>query len=1154
MDVLVAPAAPGAFGPLPNGVPIAARSEQRDREAQRRLDKRTQMRRDPTMIRNAAAMRERKRQREAVQEQHRENRLGLDAPRANDVQALQNLLAQGHIKMELVENIPPGWLLFSEAGLGVAMTPDQIAQHRRIRADAVAAGMSAMVPALAPWHACGILKFPPVVGMLRSIGGDRFVNFFGDPNMERWAIEVPLAKALGLFVAGWVLPDPIIDPDWNAGGVGPYLAYVPDTDDAAGVPIVDPQVEAAESERRQSYADYLRERLAQPGTYEADQQLALPPPSAAEQGAGELPPSMAAGNPGLEPILEEQAFPPENLMQHWARKIINLALALGPPPAAVAQFQERVRGLMRSLTDAYGYGDDGRITTLRLELGVFYEEMADEWPLARSKGGDSTTFNVRELLYDKVNELMAATVAALVSSQSPRYSPQSPDYSPQSPRYSPDSALPDAPADLAPEAPADGSDTLVAEPVVQEPEVADPPPPPGLSAQQVQINTVQRAAVERKPPPSAYNSLLEYQQSNVYKAGVRKVESGEIGDFNGAHAALVPTLHQRSQYFYVHTEAFDIEQRVAGLYGDDSNLVRNKRYTMNDDTYFATSVFKQSYDETVEISPPPLTPPLYKTLRVWGVAADDPQSMGLFGHHQMAHMYKHMVEEGHVMFSVNKDKALQFFPSDLCCSNVWWWHAKTEYLPSSLRWHLIGSGSFNKAYRLCRSSGTELPDHFLFLPPTRIAYDMTLSQADLKGAFAPTKQNGLLYRIAYSRGLAGDPYGINRPLRELMIAGYAASKGLGPKIFAAYIVPGGRNDCYIPHMRMNPGDPDEQMASPLHRPAVHPDRRVFEAGKKPYAPWFKDPVAWSDIVRSGTEVYTPLKDWSLPTTKRGEWYSMVVIMESFAGDMKHLRVRNDTQRDMVVDKLFKCFEQMGRAGILHCDIKPANMVQRTWRSGAAASAPSTPEWDGLEIRPIDFDPYFVKITPWLPWEVIALVNATQYFAILTCHPGYPDQGLRIPAIPRLRALYDTCNTRYPTGLAAAFRALKPDFSPTAGPAVFNGNRAMRGDMPFGIFNMLADEFEAARAFRKWVDNYMRGQCPDYAWTDRGTPKEAGMLARLIAFILYEDASKAKVATPDNPVVPFDAPAGGAPDGIWGDDTVLGQMGALRLEPENAAAA
>ena len=105
---------------------------------------------------------------------------------------------------------------------------------------------------------------------------------------------------------------------------------------------------------------------------------------------------------------------------------------------------------------------------------------------------------------------------------------------------------------------------------------------------------------------------------------------------------------------------------------------------------------------------------------------------------------------------------------------------------------------------------------------------MTNKTKDLERLFAPAKQNGIIMRVAYRPD--GDFFGIHSPMRELMIAGYAASKGVGPRIFAAYIVPGNTmNECHPPRVYKNPGDYQEQLADPIYRPDLQDPNSEYEA-------------------------------------------------------------------------------------------------------------------------------------------------------------------------------------------------------------------------------------------------------------------------------------------------------------------------------------
>lgn len=820
--------------------------------------------------------------------------------------------------------------------------------------------------------------------------------------------------------------------------------------------------------------------------------------------------------------MEEKDWPPTDKLEYWSMVIILVSIEMfkkfAPVSMAGAPTDLRMENKNKSdvmwtweaIQGKYDKNEDNLITRLRIRVDAFIDDTEKERPIMLKTGSKRS-----------VKEYLKTTIDTMVSRMA--LANKWPDtllddthkgvllkQLPSPPQSSQPSQL------NAPEKDITHSDRVALEEmgIVQPPDEPDPVPPKGLSIMQVQQNTVEKAKKERKPMPGAYNPIVEYTQSLLYKKGKADVLDGYAKDFKAAHVILMPTLKDRGNYFYVHTEECDIEKPLAKVYEDGTNTVTDKNYTLGGVQYNMNTVFAPSskynkfeYSETTDPN---------RTYRIYAVHADDSQSVGLFGDKQMNNFYQQMVVKGIVMFSVNKSKAIQFFPEQYCCSNVWWWESKLNFLPSTLRFHKVGQGSFNVVYRLLRNASstknsTPPPDHFLFLPPTRVAYDMSLNQGNLKNAFASTKQNGILYRIAYFPD--GDDFGIQGPMRELMMAGYAASKNIGPKIFAAYVIPKG---AHPPMMKMNPGDEDEQLANPIY--CANPGRK---AGEKPSSPWYSSKMFWKDIVNEkGPEwslMASPRKDWQYQETRTGGWQKMVVVMESYTADVTELRITNQRQKTEVVNKLFECFEKMGKAGILHCDMKPQNMVQRTWKEGKSI------DWNKIEIRAIDFDPFFVKIVPWLPWEVIALINAVEYFAFLTCHSShYFDSKL---TIEKLAALNKTCNEQYPDGIAAAFRALKPNYDGMQrGPVNLNGKHNDRYDnkekVPFQLYNMFSDEWEAARAFRRWTGWYMEQSCSDYGATSSMAPADTGMLARLLSWIKEKDASKAKF-DPQNPGnVPF----------------------------------
>lgn len=1264
--------------------------------------------------------------------------LAPDPVTPDNLTTLKAWLSENFLEMTWVSNVADGWLLMKEAGRGFAMTREQIEAHGRWRAEAATLKARHLVPDLTPWYQMGILKYTPALNLLKDVGFDLFVNFFEDETKQHWAIEVPLAKELGLFVNGWVTSQ-LNDMEWDNGREDPNLAISPfaEDDGADDMPALNPGVVVLETERGQEYDEYMRARMQQPNTntYEMDQQLELEnPPTAEERGEGVLPISVEAGNPGEAPPLPpDEEFPGTMHIRYWANEVYMLVIELTrealmdeKPPRmdignedakrAIGRKFEEIKPMLADPNPDWAADIDFRIIALRVRIAEFIDELPavvllDDKDQSQALSTFAQNFvtktlytavdgmfsmdtNFKPLLFPPDNTPMElklvdgeewpgntrfATmskeiikVAVLLSQDMPKLHHQlahdifgsveadvvkkpnpvilnklfddlasAPFSQPVGPAgedsrisylrirvaafieaVEDDMPGPQRQQGLAgggfnsstfrrlkdnvyeivqddnyvfedspdPMQVDMGSETEMEQELfaAMSPANPDEVPKEGRSVAKVQQETATKARAMQNPLPSDYHPIVEYKKTPMYTAAANKALSGALlTNWKNAYSLLLPSVKQRYDYFYVHTEYLKHDGALKSFFTDNKNSVKDKRFMEKGDTYKMNQVFIASGKRTNEGG-------AWET--VYAVPSDNRESFGLFGRHQMEHFYQHMVVEGHVMFSVNPDKAIQFFPNDFCCTNVWWWESKLNFPPSSLRMHLIGQGGFNKAYRLLRSNGSELPDHFLFLPPTRVAYAMRLGQRNLEYAFAPTKQNGIIYRVAYSKD--ADRFGINSPLRELMLAAYCASKGIGPKIFAAYIVPGQRGEYTPPQVKMNPGDLEESLADPIYRAKVQSKDEDYKAGFKPWAPWFHDKKYQRDLNRElkkwGDRRATPpppsMLDnktakaqwktvhasnrtpstserieklnahtpWSNEIVRTMPWDKMIVVMESYAADCSKIgNYLTSDQKTLFVDELFSCFTKMGEAGILHCDMKPLNMVQRTWFQGRGRGKGSG-QWNRIEIRAIDFDPYFVKLAPWLPTEVLALINAAEYFAYETCKRSHTN--VNDLAIEKLKVLVATCNDKYPTGVAAAFRALTPYFRGglRAGPQQMNPGLHEDGtkDNPrwytFGsdyeserIYNMYADEWEAARAFNFWVRSYMEGRCERFRNSNTKAPDKAGMLERLLYWIKDNKPSSAKGATDPTKPGNFEFKA---PMGIWGDGTVLGHMG--RVEDES----
>ena len=692
---------------------------------------------------------------------------------------------------------------------------------------------------------------------------------------------------------------------------------------------------------------------------------------------------------------------------------------------------------------------------------------------------------------------------ARVEAMGPLFEPMSPSYSMGTPG-APGSAPPSTPPGTRPGAPSPGASSDSAPPRASAvvPPGGPPDAPPSSransrSVQEVQVAVVKRSAQMVRPPATAYHPIVDITTTHLWTKTLRAMGTpGAPGVWTSDQIAkiLIPTISKRSDVFFIKTAPLKQWTNLHGFFTDQSYAVTGAYYQMKAGTplrkqpLIPGKIFNPSDIDGNKDDP--------TTDVTFATQADHVQSLGFFGSEQLQHVYEHMVHRGNVMFSVNLGKAMQFFPAEFVCSNVWWWESRLNQKPQSLEWDKIGSGSFNKAYRLRNADVTQgrLPDHFLFLPPTRIGYGMTLGQPGIEKAFAPTKQNGMIMRIAYYPGLGGDPYGMQSVVRELMLSALASSAGFGTKIYAAYVIPAG---AYPPSIAMNPRDANAAFADPLYRAEYGQTPPGPQPHNKPTHAWYASRTYWDVTgirVAPGPAFVSP----SFETAKQNPWRKMVVVMESFADHVGELRMENDQQNGAMATALWKSLEKMSETGFLHMDIKYLNMVQRTWRKDNTEVTRANP-WNAVEIRAIDFDPKFVKLCPWLPKEVLLLIHIVCYMAFNKCFDKHP--GVYGKLSKKINDLHKLVNERYPDGIAGAFRALMPPINETRGPANLPGvpgytnPRVDRSDT--AIFQMFNDEWEAARVFYHWFDNYMQTRACSNAFSNG--PTGTSMLARLMSY-------------------------------------------------------
>ena len=628
----------------------------------------------------------------------------------------------------------------------------------------------------------------------------------------------------------------------------------------------------------------------------------------------------------------------------------------------------------------------------------------------------------------------------------------------------------------------------------------DPPPSPGLTVAQVQQAAAEKQATHPSPAPTEYHSITDYMKTSMGRNALDALTMGVGADFKSMTRAWLPTIAMREKFFFVRVaKEFSPGTRAAAFFSDNQTPIQEPDINLG--TAYGNPIdftMEDVFIQTVKAN----------GKQTYSVAADEPESFGLFGYKQMEHMYEHLFLKAKPLFSVSPDKAVQFFPSSYVCSNVWWWESKLEKLPIGTSWKQIGRGGYNYAFRLEIEGFTPGEAALAFLPPGYAAYDAGTA---LRWRAPSMVQHGLIKRVAWVNNKTVS--NITTCMRELYLAGYAASCGVGPKILAAYIQPGGTRSGFVPDIRMNPGDSEERFANPLYETKrVSKSEPVWNETDSPPEGWFvRDGKSWSDTVtdhNDGFEVtvndfhpsynlHVKKPDISTlytPDPRAAGWKKMVVLMESYEGDMQKFQMPPTAgQRKKVVEALMQTFYKMGEAGILHCDIKSPNVVYRTWKTGESVG------WSNIETMAIDFDPEFVKVVPWLPGPVIALINAACFFAYDACFHKHRFQKYTMEP---LKKLHKEVMDNYPDGVAEAFRALLP---------------SQEDDLPFEdrteeqphwLGSLFNDEYETALTLFHWLKMYLNKSCSEWMFVHHQAPPNSSMLARLLAMAQHRDPSRA----------------------------------------------
>lgn len=960
---------------------------------------------------------------------------GVDLQRIDALTQLKIWLGNSYLRFSQVQNVSPGWILIYETREGLPLSLEQYDQYK----NAAQRSSSLLFTRLDPpeWWQVGMLKYPPVQETLAAVGFGQFVNFFGNEEPV-WAIEISVALELGLFTTAWVDPAPLVDNDWENGGVGPFLLSTPASMIDEGR--VDPKAEEMNELQERESMEYTMARLQKPGVVEADR-----------------PDDSDTVTPAATTEMESFMFKYDNGVPNpqlvYALKMYVESIASHAIKTEVGSTDEyKIEAFLRRITvDVATNSDDSGFVEL--------EAVRRVWSI----------FGEIEPPRPEIDDFIEHVIQFGLK------------------EYNPPGGWPNVAA----------------------PTAYDLPPAPGLTVADVNRAVAEKQATRSLPTPQEYHSILDYMKTDMGREALGALERGVGTNFNNAAKAFLPSIQMRRDLFFVRLgKELKAGTRADAFFSDNQNDISDPEIVLgstyqNNPSFTMEDVFEQTIDAN--------------GYRSYSVAADQPESFGLFGHKQMEHLYEHLFLKAKPLFSVSADKAVQFFPSSYVCSNVWWWESKLEKLPIGTEWVKVGKGGFNFAYRLRTDALTPGAAALAYLPPALAAYG---AKEEFQTLLPSMMQHGLIKRVAWAK--PNTAVNITTCIRELYLACYAASCGVGPKILAAYLQPEGMYPGYLPSVEMNPGDSEERFANPIYETKhASKEEEVWKEADAPPDGWFAWKTTWSDAVEKHNELvkkgglvagnailqegYDPSynaaiknNDYNKTDPRTYGWKKMVVVMESYEGDMgKGFKMPNsNAQRKKVVEALMKTFKEMGEAGILHCDIKPANMVYRTWFDG------KNKNWSKIETRTIDFDPRFVKVVPWLPGPVIALINAACFFSVDACFRN----GRFIPYTKEhLQKLHEEVMQNYPDGVAQTFRALMP-FHEEDIPFDSPSERE-----PSWLSRLFNDEHETAEAFFRWIRMYLNNpkkkKCETWRYFNLA-PDDASVLARLLAMAQYNDPSKA----------------------------------------------
>jgi len=304
-----------------------------------------------------------------------------------------------------------------------------------------------------------------------------------------------------------------------------------------------------------------------------------------------------------------------------------------------------------------------------------------------------------------------------------------------------------------------------------------------------------------------------------------------------------------------------------------------------------------------------------------------------------------------VIFGVLGGKPYDTFDPDICCSNVGktsfsplrlvcglhklkqryahltgWWRAWFDHYKSQSLFQSVSSGGFNEVFKLVLDTQSAFN-----LLPLRKAYKPELHETATQVAVRLTK-------ILDSRNKLCN-FSFDEFVSEIMLFCLAASKGFGPTVYAAYVIPSCESIVPTRNFQSNTTNCPHAM----HKVTVpQPGWLCEESGK--------------------------------PVTDAKHACTQVIVMEYFASTLDYVVFRSTSDEyELIVQRIFRLCEQLSKTYILHCDLKANNVVCNTTKNG-----------HDFDMRAIDFDPKFCKTLPSIPENFLAILNASLLLAQVKC--------------------------------------------------------------------------------------------------------------------------------------------------------------------------